>query len=862
MNCNLIYRLLSEMGALLPDRSAQWLHTRWLEPHARHCPRCRTQLRRLARLDGLFRDLPATEALNRVMPAPVLRSGSRRVASPWPRFAMAGVTISVILVSSLLIRERLGTEKPYSSALAEAVTPHRSPAVPVSPSGGQSAQIATSAPSRSPATTEVQSAPMPASTRGALAGTSAPVTESRFARPQPVPDSKYLAGEDPVLTAGWLAGDEPDPEVQAWLTQKLPPVHDDFVRVPLPQVAVVQAGVTVVGQAARKYEEEVAVVDVRLFQKVKLQLKGVSLTDLCAELGKQAGVALRPSRGVQDEKVTVFVKATPARDVMREVARLFGYHWGRTGEAGAYKYELVQDLRSQLAEQEMRNRDQNAGFLALGEAMGVYRPYVNQTVPQLKERLTGAQGTERERLSLLVKEGGWGAVQLFRSLSSRDVTALQEGQSLTYGYASWHRNRLPEEWKQPLLQSNRLRLGQVAGEDVFGGVGGSLVSEYPGLVPSLGLKIDRSELGQFTLQAEIGVTNAEGGGVGHGLTLAIGRSPATAKADNAKANQALRSQAQFQPQISLKPTPSCPRLTEHEEREPGDEDAKDPVTSQPHVTSADVWEEVHRATGLPIVADYYSRLHPVTSVTAEKTVLFDALCKVSDELGVRWKKDGNFLLARSTSYFWDKLKEVPNRTLTRWQEARQANGALSLEQVLEIAALSDEQLDSEIAGKVIGHCWNLPEWNLLGKGGAQTGPAAQSARPYYRLLALLGPEQLRRALQPEGCSFQSLNGVQQQEIARTDSTLLGTALHAVYAPAGRYVWEPRVRLGTDIRFITKLPVVSARTAADALTAAQRVDPTATREQIRRQQGTLALWFTDAQGEVVREIGKPRISLQP
>jgi hypothetical protein len=231
-------------------------------------------------------------------------------------------------------------------------------------------------------------------------------------------------------------------------------------------------------------------------------------------------------------------------------------------------------------------------------------------------------------------------------------------------------------------------------------------------------------------------------------------------------------------------------------------------------------------------------------------------------LGVRWKKDGNFLLARSTSYFWDKLKEVPNRTLTRWQEARQVNGALSLEQVLEIAALSDQQLDSEIAGKAVGHCWNIPEWNLFGKGGAQTGPAAQGARPYYRLLALLGPEQLRRALQPEGCAFQTLNSIQQQEVARTESMLLGTALHAVYAPAGRYVWEPRVRLGTDVRVITKLPVVAARTPAEALAAAQRVDPTATREQIRRQQGTLAVWFTDAQGEVVREIGKPRISLQP
>src|SRR5258708_6030406 len=88
--------------------------------------------------------------------------------------------------------------------------------------------------------------------------------------------------------------------------------------------------------------------DARLLHKVTLQEKGVALSDFCAEMQAQTGVELSASRAVADEKATVFVKERPARDLMREVARLFGFFWVRSGQAGKYRYELDQDLRSQL----------------------------------------------------------------------------------------------------------------------------------------------------------------------------------------------------------------------------------------------------------------------------------------------------------------------------------------------------------------------------------------------------------------------------------------------------------------------------------------------------------------------------------
>ena len=57
---------------------------------------------------------------------------------------------------------------------------------------------------------------------------------------------------------------------------------------------------------------------------------------------------------MKDEKATVLVGSLPARDIMREIARLFNAFWTRSGEEGAYEYLIRQDLKTQLAEETTR----------------------------------------------------------------------------------------------------------------------------------------------------------------------------------------------------------------------------------------------------------------------------------------------------------------------------------------------------------------------------------------------------------------------------------------------------------------------------------------------------------------------------
>jgi hypothetical protein len=154
--------------------------------------------------------------------------------------------------------------------------------------------------------------------------------------------------------------------------------------------------------------------------------------------------------------------------------------------------------------------------------------------------------------------------------------------------------------------------------------------------------------------------------------LALGQSPSAAKPDKAGANHALRADPLFQQPVSFKPRPSCPWFAANA-RSPAAESATamnslgEIGPEPPHVSTADVWEAVHQKTGLP-VADAFSRFYPLDRLTVERLPLFDALDRVAEALGVRWRKEGDFLLCRSTSYFWDRLKEVPNRYPTRWQQ--------------------------------------------------------------------------------------------------------------------------------------------------------------------------------------------------
>jgi hypothetical protein len=266
---------------------------------------------------------------------------------------------------------------------------------------------------------------------------------------------------------------------------------------------------------------------------------------------------------------------------------------------------------------------------------------------------------------------------------------------------------------------------------------------------------------------------------------------------------------------------------------------------EPNAVTADVWEAVHRATGLPIVADYYTHLYPVSKVTVERQPLFEALCKLGDALGVRWRKEGGFMVCRSTRFFWDRLQEVPNRYLQRWAQDRDASGGLPLADFLEMAGMSDPQLDGEAVAAGVEHYWGLREWACLG---------SPAGRQDARCLALLSPEQLRRAQEPAGLPFKELTPAQQQAIMRLqyekDEAIAGreappasirspeefarASLTAFYAPAGWYLaLLPPGSAHDNPSWTGPWDYAGGRTEAEAIAAAHRRYPRSSPQKVRR-----------------------------
>src|SRR5262249_35496959 len=136
---------------------------------------------------------------------------------------------------------------------------------------------------------------------------------------------------------------------------------------------------------------------------------------------------------------------------------------------------------------------------------------------------------------------------------------------------------------------------------------------------------------------------------------------------------------------------------------------------EPRVTSADVLEALHRATGLPIVADYYTRLFKPGAVAIRNQPLFDTLNQLADSMRLRWHNEGNWLKFRGTSYYDDRLKEVPNRLLARWAAARRQHGTLTFDDLVEIAQLSDAQLDARDMAEGARELFGLAEWDLAAR---------------------------------------------------------------------------------------------------------------------------------------------------
>jgi Putative zinc-finger len=672
------------------------------------------------------------------------------------------------------------------------------------------------------------------------AGMGTGTSESPKALPLPEPCTERRA----LSTEHWasLPGEGQD-SIEARVRDAVR-VRDDFVQVPFPRL--VSTSEQQIAQAAESYKREAAVADARLAREVTIQQKATALSDLCDRLRGETGIQLAAGSSVADEKVTIFCEKQPLRDVMRELSRPFGYTWLRSGKSGEYRYELTQDLRSQLLEEELRNRDRNAALLAVDSEMNRYRQYLGLSPDEALARARTAPPAEKKLLEQFAGSG-WGVAQLYFRLTPRDLAALRAGERLSFSAEPRAGEQpLPPDLARGVLQSLRetrvvWRDGQAQVKAASAAPEGLAPASVPEARAAVSLWMAQTELGQFKLDGDSGVRfDTRRNGYAQGSPLAFGESPATRNPQNAAANARMAHDPALRVRVPLHPQPSCgvnpspsPSPKRRGEQLPLSASGRGSGGGVNEVTTADVLEALHRASGLPIVADYYTRLYKPDPVSVRNQPLFEALNQLADAMRLRWSKGGGWLQFRSASYFNDRLKEVPNRLLARWGASRKEHGALTLDDLIEIAQLSDAQLDGEEMAAGARSCFGLAEWDLARN---------RSARPHLRFLAGFTPAQRQAVSSASGLPFTRMSLAQQQQFiplalgSQADRlpslrALDNATMRVDYMLPGGFQWKAPARPEAAFWLTLIQAPVRERSPAAALQAARRTDPKAEPSQI-------------------------------
>ncbi len=155
--------------------------------------------------------------------------------------------------------------------------------------------------------------------------------------------------------------------------------------------------------------------DKRLDKKVTISVKSRNMKDLFAEVRKQTGVSVVVAKELSGERPIVFFHDKPLRDVMVEISGLFGYYWLTKGRKDAWTYELFEDRVHAKRRDQVRDARESAQVEALLDC-----------IDQASEALKSDAGLERlsksnERLYRTGASPGKTELLKFIKLMDRDT---------------------------------------------------------------------------------------------------------------------------------------------------------------------------------------------------------------------------------------------------------------------------------------------------------------------------------------------------------------------------------------------------------------------------------------------------------
>lgn len=390
--------------------------------------------------------------------------------------------------------------------------------------------------------------------------------------------------------------------------------------------------------------------DPRLAARVTLKLKKSPLSRVTAELSQATGATLRTAADMADEPAVVWVTDQPAREVMRQVAALFGCRWARSGKRGEYRYELYQDLNARRQEETLRQQDRRRAVEAL-------QANLRKRLEMFRERPNPSNELD-VRIALGLTPAHW--------------AALAGGQTLYFST-----RRQPGAFPLPsALAGEILRVQQPS---QGGGAADPPTAEA--VLVRLWLSTTSSEA---SLQLDRTILSGSSAGTQGGLVgNAFSRPPGVAEPPSPEQEAAWRQDPVLG---SRRPFRVDPRTAASGRRPP--------PGGRLFLHLHEILPEIAETYGLDVVADayraqYYGRQPPTDPAEmALWEVLLRHVAGVSD-----WTRDGTFFRVRSRAWYHDRLAEIPEHVIRHWSARLRGQPRLPLEDaVVLVQTLHDEQL--------------------------------------------------------------------------------------------------------------------------------------------------------------------------
>ncbi|HET6455456.1 MAG TPA: hypothetical protein VFI02_13715 [Armatimonadota bacterium] len=545
--------------------------------------------------------------------------------------------------------------------------------------------------------------------------------------------------------------------------------------------------------------------DARLDKPITLSVKGEALADILPLIEKQTGVRLKVAYDIADQKATIFVDDKPLKEIMAGLKTVFQYTWSYTDFKGERRYSLSMPIK-------LRRQRDNWRKQAIDKAWPEFEAEVKRladrpvkTREELDKMFEQTEFTAERTIPpvYLVSNFDWerrekAVAHLYQTLSSDLVKALRDGMTICWSLDS------PEpEWKIPAALQEEFREGTI----------------YYHV--ELNFPETRTKKDYGTLNVELSVPSSSDKFVVEVLER-VGKAPDTTGYGGKIYEKSLRRIVPF-PKNSL-PRKAVPdgevSFTEKElEDEAGLPKSPQPWRNEIYVNRSDLLALFHKKLGLQIISDHYS--HWYSWQAADKCPVKGFLesferfpgarpgelkplgefpggrpgeLKPLDEPDVPehytnylaeqhpaadWGWDGRLLYMRTMDPVRMDSREIPNRTLRRWQAASGA-GSLGLNEMAEMGVLPKDQRDMlEINHDRLGI--------EVGRGGIGLDPA-------IRFYGLLSPSQ--RQLMLDGrLGTQAFNAEQRSALlalvprAMNPEGRKGSRV-GIYDKAGRRVDKP------------------------------------------------------------------------